>query len=420
MLKFRKLFTLGVLTAAVSLFMASCADDDDTPKLEAYSATIHNGTMEFTDENGDFTVVNDGGTGLFYENDVVVTIAAIAGPDEVFVRWDVVPSTFNSRFANRTSEETTFRMPARDVVITAVFEEIEGDVAYSATIHNGTMEFVDEDGDLIIVNDGGTGLFFENDVVVTIAALPEPGEVFVRWEVVPASFNSRFDDRFSEETTFRMPARDVVITAVFEEATVDGFAYVRFAWESSWNDAIWYIFASEDDIEGWYDEIWNDPEIVTDDFVFRPTFDPNTQTGIAGLPTIFAKGPTASHNGVEFEVPAGNYIAVASVEDPDHGNIWEIIADYTIEINHAVDPEDTFFELGFWFTNFFSDDPVSIDPETGLGWGWYGDEYEDGDAPRLSKATRMAANRIMTASKKIEKPGATMSVTFYAIPRARR
>jgi hypothetical protein len=207
-----------------------------------------------------------------------------------------------------------------------------------------------------------------------------------------------------------------------DDEKFDGDAYVRFVWERSWQPYMYYISASFNDVEDWYEQVWNDPGIVNDDFVYRPTFNPQTMSGIPGLPSIFTmQNNTSVHanNGREFRVAPGRYIAVCSVNDPDFDDtIWEIIADYTISVDHAVDPYDRFFEIGFWLTDFFSENPQNTqgNPD-GLSWGWYGHEYDDGDAPRLSKrGTR--APRI--ATQKIKKGGATMDVTFYAFPRTKK
>ena len=268
--------------------------------------------------------------------------------------------------------------------------------------------------------------FFDAGERVGITSDCGPDE-FLRWESTPANIVSP-DDAWT--TWFVMPGRDATIRSVCGGATYyDGDAYVRFAWETSWQPLVQYIYASAQDIQYWYDNIFDDLDIGDDDFVARPSFTIGTP-GLAGLPAdarpllgLMQPATKNPNNGKEFKVADGNYIAVCSVEDADFPDvIWEIIADYSIIVNKATgsrDGEDSFFELGFWMTDFFSDDPQNVDPQTGLSWGWYGLNYEDGDAPRLSKSRR-EARRAMVATKKVEKAGATMDVTYYAFPRAKK
>jgi hypothetical protein len=216
---------------------------------------------------------------------------------------------------------------------------------------------------------------------------------------------------------------------VEEDEKFHGDTYIRFAWEKEWQPNISYIFASEQDIRWWYDEIYSDLDIGDDDFVARPSFKPGTP-GLPGLPQNArpllglweAATFVSPNNGREFKIDEdGTFIAVCSVDDPEHTYpgtdvpvIWEIVVDYAIKADYAVNPEDIFFELGFWLTDFFEDAD---------NWGWYGWEYEDGESPRLSKRGGKGRGRRdigITAPETIELPGSKVTVTYYAFPRARK
>ena len=282
----------------------------------------------------------------------------------------------------------------------------EDPIAYKATIVGGTMSFIDDDGAVVPVT-GDFGMFYVNDVIVILAADPAPaGKVFSHWSGSHSSVV--FYDKDSSYTTFRMPARDVTITAVFvddvEDIFWDGLASVRFTWEQVENDNITHISAGYDEMEWWYEEIYEDLTNADADFSDIPL-----HKGIPQLPAIFNFGSSNHPNkGKYFDVDAGSYTAVCGVED--EFGLAEIVANYKITINEATataDGADKFFEIAFDVGAFLE----GVDD-----LGWFGDEYDSDDTdPRLEK--RKGGKKFKTITKKFEKPGATMDVTFYVIRR---
>jgi hypothetical protein len=98
MLKFKKLFLLGLLTVAVSMFTASCILLDDE-----YNVSLENGG------------IGSSGDGLYADGDAV---SIRAGSDPLgfkFTEWTT--SDEDVTFANPKNRNTSFTMPARDVRI---------------------------------------------------------------------------------------------------------------------------------------------------------------------------------------------------------------------------------------------------------------------------------------------------------------
>jgi len=476
-LKLKKYFVFGLLMAVVSMFAVSCDDGTEDPEdPTVYKVTIEGGTITggktsfekgetvtitasnparflywtaspasanvvFADDEAVTTtfvmpdravtikaveeykvsVVNGelldfdsqdylGTTGHYEAGDVILVEADDLSADgKKFSHWTATPASANVVFYDDEAERTTFIMPGRDVTITAVFDD-GGEPMYTVNIVGGTMKWLDDDGEYYDLEDGGK--LFELDIVLVLAATPVEGKVFSHWEA--SVTGGEFYDEEAEETTYRMPAKNVVITAVFRELA-DGEADIRFAWVSAEQDKVEYIYASEEDIEWWYENVYDDLKIDDEDFVIRPSFVDGTP-GIAGLPTIFqideaAQLPHPNNGKYHYDVPAGSYIAVCSVNDPYTPEIiWEIVADYTITVNGATataDGEDKRFEIGFDLTRFLEDESE---------WGWYGVEPAIGSNPIVSK--RKAGKKVFT--NKVVKGGATMDVTYYAFPRAKK
>ena len=107
-------------------------------------------------------------------------------------------------FANATSIVTTFEMPASNVTVEALFEQIP---IFTVTVLDGT---------------GGGD--FEAGETVKISTEVPAGYRFIGWESTPAVI---FADATSDSTTFEMPASDITVAAIFElistyEVTVIG------------------------------------------------------------------------------------------------------------------------------------------------------------------------------------------------------
>ena len=140
-----------------------------------------------------FYVSVTGGTGggEYYVGDTV-TVAANPLGGAAFVKWTV--TGIDTAGLDLTQKELSFTMPANDVAVTAVYSEME----YSVTVIGGTA-------DKAKAKYGDT---------VTVTANAPAGKRFARWT---SEGGVSFDNLTSEETTFKMPANSVTITAVFED-----------------------------------------------------------------------------------------------------------------------------------------------------------------------------------------------------------
>jgi hypothetical protein len=65
-----------------------------------------------------------------------------------------------------------------------------------------------------VINGEGSGEYAEGEIVTITADDPPVDKVFYRWETTDVIV---FDDETSEETSFKMPAFNVKITAIFED-----------------------------------------------------------------------------------------------------------------------------------------------------------------------------------------------------------
>ena len=129
----------------------------------------------------------------FYEGETVTITANMPGSGETFDKWTGSGVTF----ANAADAETTFKMPAKAVTVTATFKKISGEKTYKIVVVNGTA-------DKAKAAKGET---------VTLTAKPAPaGKVFDRW-----TGGATFADPKAMETTFVMPAKAVTPKAIYKK-----------------------------------------------------------------------------------------------------------------------------------------------------------------------------------------------------------
>ena len=140
------------------------------------------------------TVTVKGGIGEGeFEAGETVKISAIIPNGFQFVGWESTPTV---SFADETAAITSFVMPANDVSISAIVEQIPPSIqTYTLTVIGGT----------------GAGNFEAGEVVKISAVIPD-GLKFVGWESTPAV---SFADETAVDTVFVMPTSDVTITAIF-------------------------------------------------------------------------------------------------------------------------------------------------------------------------------------------------------------
>ncbi len=74
---------------------------------------------------------------------------------------------------------------------------------------------------LSIQNGLGEGTYTNNAVVAVSANPPQPWELFTGWTTEPSEYVSNLADSFATNTTFTMPAADVVLTATFVDTKID-------------------------------------------------------------------------------------------------------------------------------------------------------------------------------------------------------
>jgi formylglycine-generating enzyme required for sulfatase activity len=145
---------------------------------EAYAVTVVKGTADKTKA---------------VAGETVAITANMPASGQTFDKW-----TGDVEFANETAVETTFKMPAKAVTVTATFKKVTTAVkTYKIVVVNGTA-------DKAKAAAGET---------VKVTAKPAPtGKVFDRW-----TGGAVFADPKAMETTFTMPAKAVTPKAIYKK-----------------------------------------------------------------------------------------------------------------------------------------------------------------------------------------------------------
>ena len=167
-------------------------EEDEPEQYTVTTTTEGNGTAD-TDK----PVAKEGET---------VTLTATPGPDNSFVRWEVISGDVT--LTDPTNPSQSFVMPDENVVVKAIFKE---DEKKNYTVTTTTEGKGSGKVNIPVAEEGET---------VTITATPDPGSKFVRWEVV--SGDVTLTDPTNPSQTFVMPGGDLVVRAVFEEDTPSG------------------------------------------------------------------------------------------------------------------------------------------------------------------------------------------------------
>lgn len=249
--------------------------DDADDAVTTFTMPASNVTVEAEFETA-YTIDVTGGAAYIEETVVTevlagstITVKANTIEDKVFKNWTT--ETPGVEFADADEATTTFSMPAGNVEITAVFEDLiaytildavtssgkatEGTVVNieAEAIKGGNQIFqnweVVEGAEVVIADPeaastsftmldapvtikaiyktiysisvtGGTAAVSENPVekayageLITITAVVPDGQSFVKWT---SASNVVFANEDNEETTFEMPANNVEITAEFK------------------------------------------------------------------------------------------------------------------------------------------------------------------------------------------------------------
>ena len=131
-----------------------------------------------------------------YVGETVAITADEPAADELFDKWVGEGVTF----ADASSAETSFVMPAAAVTVTATYKaKPVAPQEYTVTVVNG-------------VADKATAA--KGDVVTITADDRLPSHKLLRWTT--ATSGVKFADKLSSETTFVMPAKDVTVKATYQ------------------------------------------------------------------------------------------------------------------------------------------------------------------------------------------------------------
>ena len=167
---------------------------------EQYSITVPGTAQAYnTDEKVIYSAKKGEKVGIFYYG------------NKEFVRWE--SKNKGVKFANPNSSDTTFTMPAEDVVITYVEKEASpAPKTYTITMQAGSEAY---DTDEKYIEEAGEG-----DIVNVVWLYEGEDKEFVKWE--SQNKGVKFKDPYDEDTTFVMPAENVVITYVEKEKGTPG------------------------------------------------------------------------------------------------------------------------------------------------------------------------------------------------------
>ncbi|MCL1997391.1 MAG: hypothetical protein FWG65_01335 [Turicibacter sp.] len=190
--------------------------------VEASSAGIYTLTVRVVG-NGSVAIGNstfgEERSGNFFFGDQI-TIAAVPNAGNFFYRW----SYSSGEAINDLSATTTFIMPNNNVIVTAIFGDVEQDVdenSFSLIVRA-------YGGGIVAIGDGGAAEVvvghFAAGQVLNISAIPARNRSFDVWD---NEFGT-LEHRFRRETSFIMPNRNVVVSAFFVDFAD---SYRNLQWE---------------------------------------------------------------------------------------------------------------------------------------------------------------------------------------------
>ena len=199
--------------------------ENDTPDLpDTYKVTVENGALV------------DGPSDSKYAKDATVSIKANEPESgKKFKEW----TGEGVDFADASSEETTFHMPAQDVTVTATYEndtpvpDKEYDITY-ADAENGTVSGIDK-------------AVAGAEVTVTV----EPAEGY-------ALDTLKVNGKDVTGGKFTMPAEDVTVTATFRLKPTGGCYIATSVYGSYDTPEVWTLrrFRDETLADTWYGRLF--------------------------------------------------------------------------------------------------------------------------------------------------------------------
>ena len=187
--------TLADATQRVTTFTmpASPVTLKATYKTVKYLVTLENGTLANSPP----------ADGKYAQGETVSIVANPTPPGQVFDKWVVVNGT-GVVFADETSAQTSFTMPANEVKVKATYKLAA--TKYLVTVENGTLAN----------NPPADGKYAQGATVTVQANAAPSGQVFDKWEVVTGGVT--LANATQASTTFTMPAGEVKVKATYKNA----------------------------------------------------------------------------------------------------------------------------------------------------------------------------------------------------------
>ena len=187
--------TLADATQRVTTFTmpASPVTLKATYKTVKYLVTLENGTLANSPP----------ADGKYAQGETVSIVANPTPPGQVFDKWVVVNGT-GVVFADETSAQTSFTMPANEVKVKATYKLAA--TKYLVTVENGTLAN----------NPPADGKYAQGATVTVQANAAPSGQVFDKWEVVSGGVT--LANATQASTTFTMPAAEVKVKATYKNA----------------------------------------------------------------------------------------------------------------------------------------------------------------------------------------------------------
>ena len=178
-----------------------CTDTETTRLAEGtyyvrYKATATTKPSDYAEVKvvlNSVTVVGGTGGGK-YAAGTSVTVKVTVPMGKTFASWSFTGVVLNT--AQLTQEEITFTMPETDVVLTALFEDID----YNITVTDGTSS--------------APTAKYQEEITVTANA-PATGKEFDKWVVSGITLSD--EDLAKSTVTFEMPANGVTMEATYKD-----------------------------------------------------------------------------------------------------------------------------------------------------------------------------------------------------------
>lgn len=191
--------------------------DDNVLVIGGEEGTGGEDPSDLFSEAYEVTVENGSGSGSYGQGDTV-SITADEVEGMVFAGWTTDSETV--WFADSTAVSTTFSMPAAAVKVTANYVAAQSDENQSESQENNGSDPVlpPEIYQVTVENSEGSSQYEVGATVTIIADEPQEGMRFSHWE---ATENVTLADPYSQETSFVMPASEVKVTAVYQQAESD-------------------------------------------------------------------------------------------------------------------------------------------------------------------------------------------------------